>query len=149
MRAFIGQFDQVSLGVVLSGAAIGAVWLIALDLGIAIAGITLLVGSVLLIVHHRWIEIGLLMFGIGLVVMSGYALFGPPPESPAVIDPLDAPVPGTIVAEVFAPGIAGLLLIGGVAFTLVIAAWDLWEGLRRERLEARHRRRRARQIADS
>lgn len=149
MRAFIGQFDQVSLGVVLSGAAIGAVWLIALDLGIALAGITLLVGSVLLIVHHRWIEIGLLMIGIGLVVVSGYALFGPPPELPAVIDPLDAPVPGTIVAEVFAPGMAGLLLIGGVAFTLMVAAWDLWEGLRRERLEARHRRRRARQIADS
>ena len=149
MRAFIGQFDRVSLGIVLLSAGIGAVWLIALDLGIALAGITLLVGSVLLIVHHRWIEIGLLMIGIGLVVVSGYALLGPPPEPAAVIDPLNAPVPGTIVAESFAPGMAGLLLIGGVAFTLVIAAWDLWEGLRRGRLEARHRRRRARQIADS
>lgn len=149
MRAFIGQFDRVSLSVGLLGAAIGAVWLIALDLGMFLASITLVVGSVVLIVHHRWIEIGLLMIGIGLVAVSGYAMFGPPPEPPAAIDPLNAPVPGTVVAEEFAPGMAGLLLIGGVAFTLAIAAWDASEGLRRERLDARHRRRRARQMGDS
>jgi hypothetical protein len=71
MRAFIGQFDRVSLGVFLLGAAIGAIWLVALDLGVLLMAIAVLVGSVVLVIHHRWIEIGLLMIGIGLVVQLG------------------------------------------------------------------------------
>ena len=149
MRAFIGQFDRISLGVMLLGAGIGAVWLVALDLGMALAGVTLLVGSVVLIVQHRWIEIGLLMIGIGLVVVIGYAVFGPPPEPPIVFDPRNPPASLPIVGEVFAPGLAWLILIGGAILTVAIGAWDMWEGLRRERLEERHRRRRARQIADT
>ena len=149
MRAFVGQFDQVSLGMVGLGAAIGGIWLVALDLGVVLAAITLVVGSVTLIVRHRWIEIGLLMIGIGLVVVIGYALVGPPPEPPIVLDPLGPPASVPVVAEVFAPGMAGLILLGGVILTVAIGAWDMWEGLRRERLEERHRLRRARQIADS
>jgi hypothetical protein len=150
VRAFLGQFDRASLGVLLLGAAIGVVWLVALDLGIALAGMTLLVGSVALIVHHRWIEIALLMVGIGLVVQVGYWSFGVPPEPPTVIDPGALGGYGLpVVAEAFAPGMAGLILIGGVILGVVVGAWDLWEGRRRERLDERHRRRRARQIADS
>lgn len=149
VRAFVAQFDRASLGVALLGAAIGLVWLVALDLGIAIAGITLLVGSIALIVHHRWIEIGLLMIGIGLVVAVGYAVLGPPPIPPQVIDPLNPPASLPIVAEVFAPGMAALILSGGLILTVAIGAWDVWEGRRRQRLDERHRQRRARQIADS
>ena len=150
MRAFLGQFDRVSLGVFLLGTAIGAVWLVALDLGIVLAGLSLLVGSVALIIHHRWIEIALLMIGIGLVVQVGYGIFGVPPEPPVVIDPdvlggYGAPVLG----EVFAPGMAGLILVGGVLLGVIVSASDLWEGRRRERLEERHNRRRASQVADS
>jgi len=145
MRAFIGQFDRVSLGIFLLGAAIGVVWLVALDLGVLLVGLVLVIGSISLIVQHRWIEIGLLMVGIGLVVQVGYWIFGEPPEPPLVFDPNGGwYVP--IAAEVYAPGMAGLLLFGGVTFTSVIAAWDMWEGRRRERLEERHRRGRARQI---
>jgi len=150
MRAFIGQFDRVSVGVFALGAAIGAVWLVALDLGIALAGIALLVGSVALIIHHRWIEIALLMIGIGLVGQAGYWIFGAPPEPPVVVDPDVVDGYGVpVLAEVFAPGMAGVTLVGGVALAVVIGAWDMWEGRRRERLDKRHRRRRAARVADS
>ncbi len=146
MRAFIGQFDRVSLGIFLLGAAIDAVWLVALDLGVLLVALVLLIGSVALIIQHRWIEIGLLMVGIGLVVQVGYWIFGEPPEPPFVFDPNGGwHVP--IAAEVYAPGMAGLLLFGGLIVTTVIAAWEIWEGRRRERLDERRRRRRARQIA--
>jgi len=46
MRAFIGQFDRISLGIFLLGAAIGVVWLVALDLGVLLAGLALLVALV-------------------------------------------------------------------------------------------------------
>jgi hypothetical protein len=150
MRAFLGQFDRVSLGVFLVGAAIGAVWLVALDLGIVLAAIFLLVGSVALIIHHRWIEIALLMVGIGLVVQVGYWIFGAPPEPPIVIDPDGLDWYGApIVAEVFAPGMSGLILAGGVILGIVVGGWDLSDGRRRERLEKRRRQRRADQMAGS
>ncbi len=142
MRAFVGQFDRVSLGIFALGAAIGAVWLVALDLGIILAGIALAVGSVALIIHHRWIEIALLMIGIGLVVQLGYWISGVPQEPSIVL------VPDGIAAEVFAPGMAALILIGGVILAAVVGAWDMWEGRRRQRLDERHRRRRAQQMAD-
>lgn len=148
MRAFVGQFDHVSLGVFGLGAAIGAVWLVALDLGVVLAGLTLAVGSVALIVHHRWIEIGPLMIGIGLVVQLGYWTFGVPPAPPTVLAPDGSGPDATIVAEVFAPGMAALILIGGVILAAVVGAWDMWEGRRRQRLDERHRRRRAQQMAD-
>lgn len=147
MRAFVGQFDRVSLGVFALGAAIGAVWLVALDLGIILAAIALAVGSVALIIQHRWIEIALLMIGIGLVVQVGYWIFGVPPEPPIVLAP-DGSAYGTIDAEAFAPGMPALILIGGVILAAVVGAWDMWEGRRRQRLEERHRRRRAQQMAD-
>jgi hypothetical protein len=132
----------------LLGATIGVVWLVALDLGVLLVGLALLIGSVTLIIHHRWIEIGLLMVGIGLVVQLGYWILGTPPEPPLVFDPIGGwYVP--LATEVFAPGMAGLLLIGGAVFTLVIGASEMREGRRRERLDRRHRERRARQIADS
>jgi hypothetical protein len=150
MRAFAGQFDHVSLQVFGLGAAIGAVWLVALDLGMALAGLTLLIGSVALITHHRWIEIALLMIGIGLVVMVGYATLGAPAvPPPAAIDPNMPAAWPLVVAEVFAPGMAGLILVGGVSLGAVVGTWDLLEGRRRQRLDERHRRRRARQIADA
>lgn len=146
MRAFIGEFDRLSLGVSLLGAAIGAVWLLAMELGILLASITILVACVALIIHHRWIEIGLLMIAIGLVVVVGYRIFGAPSVPPAVVDPITGATP--VPTEAFAPGMAGLILIGGLGLTAVVAAWDLWEGHRRERLDRRHRQRREQQIAD-
>lgn len=147
MRAFIGQFDRVSLGISLLGGGIGAVWLLAMDLGIALAAFTVLIGSVALIIHHRWIEIGLLMIGIGLVVVVGYWIFGAPPAPPLIVDPVTGAIP--VPTEVIAPGMAGLILIGGVGLAVVVGAWDFLEARRRERLELRHQRRRTRQIADS
>ena len=151
MRAFLGQFDRTSLGVFLFGALIGAVWLVALDLGLVLATMALVVGSVALIINHRWIEIALLMIGIGVVVQVGYLIFGVPPEPPIVVSPdaLDAYFGAPIMAEVFAPGMAGLILIGGVILGVVVGAWDLWEGRRRQRLEERRRLRRASQMASS
>jgi Na+/phosphate symporter len=147
MRAFIGQFDRVSSEIFLLGAATGVVWLVAVDLGVLVAALAIVIGSVALIIHHRWIEIGLLMVGIGLVAQVGYWIFGEPPEPPLVFDPISGwYVP--LATEVFAPGMAGLLLIGGAIFTLVIGIWEMREGRRRERLDRRHRERRARQIAD-
>ena len=113
MRAFIGQFDRASLGVFLLGAAIGAVWLVALDFGVLLAALAILIGSVALIIHHRWIEIGLLMFGIGLVVRSGIGCLESPGAAPRVRSNGGWYVP--IAAEVFAPGTAGLLLFGGLS----------------------------------
>jgi hypothetical protein len=43
----------------------------------------------------------------------------------------------------------GLLLFAGIGLAVVVGAWDMWEARRRERLDVRHRRRRARGIADS
>jgi hypothetical protein len=37
----------------------------------------------------------------------------------------------------------------GVILGPVVGAWDIWEGRRRQRLDERHRRRRAPQLADS
>ncbi|HEX7197631.1 MAG TPA: hypothetical protein VF364_12460 [Candidatus Limnocylindria bacterium] len=147
MRAFFGEFDRLSLGVVLIGASIGAVWLVAMNLGMLLASVAITVGCVTLIIRHRWIEIGLLMIAIGLVVVVGYGTFGPPPVPPPVVDPVSGGT--TVPPEVFGPGMAGLILIGGFGLTAVVATWDLWEGQRRERLDRRHRERRERQISDA
>jgi hypothetical protein len=148
VRAFIGQFDQVSLGVFGLGLAIGATWLVLLDLGIILAAVALVVGSVVLVTRHRWIEIALLMVGIGLVTNVGYGIFGPPQVPPMAIDPsLPPPSWGVpIPSEVVAPGMAGLLLAGGLLLTVVIGIWDLAEARRRERLQASHEIRRAKRL---
>ena len=141
MRAFLGEFDRVTLGVVAAGFAIGVVWVALLDLGVVIAFATLLVGSIVLISRRRWIEIGLLLVAIGATVQLGYAVFGaPPPPPPGSAGPEDL--------EFVAPGVAGLLTYGGVAMVVIVGAWDLWEGLRRERLDREHRRRRSRQMTE-
>ena len=139
MRAFVGQFDRVSLALFALGSGIGAVWLVALDLGMVLAATALVVGSIALVTRHRWIEIGLLMVGIGLVVQVGYWILGPPHEPPSLPPELG----GAIPPEVFAAGMAGLLLVGGLLLPTVVGVWDLWEARRRERLEASHERRRA------
>jgi hypothetical protein len=141
MRAFLGEFDRVTLGVAAAGVAIGTIWMALLDLGVVIAFATLLVGSIVLITRRRWIEIGLMLVAIGTTVQLGYALFGaPPPPSPGTAGPEDL--------ELVAPGVAGLLTYGGIAMVVVVGAWDLWEGLRRERLDREHRRRRSRQMTE-
>lgn len=141
MRAFIGQFDSVSRGVFGLGLAIGAVWLVLLDLGVILAVAALLVGSVVLITQGRWLDIGLLMIGIGLVVQVGYWILGPPEPSAVIDNP--AGLPEILPVELYAPGTAGLLLFGGLVYTIVVGAWELAEGRRRERLEARRARRRS------
>jgi hypothetical protein len=148
MRAFIGQFDHVSLGVFGLGSLIGATWFVLLDLGVVLAAAALLIGSVALVTRHRWIEIGLLMVGIGLAAQVGYWIFGPPPIPPTVINPsLPPPFWGApIPFEVVAPGTAGLLLGGGLLLTAIIGTWDMAEARRRERLQERHELRRARRM---
>lgn len=46
-----------------------------------------------------------------------------------------------------ATGVAGLVTYAGIALVVVVGAWDLWEGLRRERLDREHRKRRGQRIA--
>lgn len=147
MRAFIGNFDHVSLAVVGLGGLIGAVWLVALDLGLILAAVTLLIGTIVLITRHRWIEIGLLMTAIGLVTVAGYSLLGDPEPPPIVRTPGLPSAYEAIPVETFAPGMAWLLLVGGLALIVVIGAWDLSNARRRLRLEARHEARRARRAA--
>ena len=115
MRAFFGEFDRLSLGVLLIGASIGAVWLVAMNLGMLLATIAITVGCVTLIIRHRWIEIGLLMIAIGLVVVVGYGIIGSPPVRPPSVDPVTGGT--TVPPEVFGPGMAGLILIGGFGLT--------------------------------
>jgi hypothetical protein len=98
------------------------------------------VGSIALIIHHRWIEIGLLMIGIGLVVQLGYWAFGSPPAPPIVFDAENS-APATVSVEIFGPAMAGLFLIGGAGLSVVIGAWNMSEARRRERLDRRHRHR--------
>jgi hypothetical protein len=146
MRAFLGQFDSVSGAVFALGAAIGAIWLVALDLGVTLTAAALIFGAVVLIIRHRWLEIGLLAAGIGLVAQVGYWIVGPPPvPEPPPLDP-DLPPALTFAfpLELVASGLAGLLLFGGLGFMAVVALAELGEGRRRERLEARHEARRAR-----
>ncbi|MEO5986761.1 MAG: hypothetical protein ABIW50_08325 [Candidatus Limnocylindria bacterium] len=142
MRAFVGQFDRVSLGIVGLGVALGLIWLVAVDLGVALAGLVLGVAAVALIIHHRWIEIAMLMIAVGVTVQVGYAILGVPNIPPATDD-------FVVPTEAYAPGIATLLWAGGLLLGAVIAAWDLWEARRRQRLDARHRRRRTGTIAGS
>lgn len=140
MRAFVGQFDRVSLGVIGLGVALGVIWLAAVDLGVALAGLVVIVAAIALIVHHRWIEIALLMIAIGVTVQVGYGILGVP-DVPQVTD--------FVPTEAYAPGIATLLWAGGLLLGAIVGAWDLWEARRRERLEARHRRRRSETTAPS
>lgn len=142
MRAFIGQFDRVSLGIAGLGVAIGLVWLAAVDLGVAVAGLIVVVAAVTLIVYHRWIEIAVLMVAIGLTVQAGYAILGVPQAPPITDD-------GGIPTEAYAPGVAIMLWAGGLLLGAVIGAWDMWEARRRERLDARHRRRRSEPVGDA
>lgn len=141
MRAFIGQFDRVSLAIALLGSALGVIWLAAVDLGVALAGLVLAVATISLIVHHRWIEIAVLMVTLGATVDIGYRLFG----TPVIPQPSDALIP----TEVYAPGLAPMLWVGGLLLGAVIGTWDLLEGRRRERLEARHRRRRGMEVEEA
>ncbi len=137
MRAFIGQFDQVSLAIVAVGFALGVVWLAAVDLGVGLAGLVVVVAAIALVIHHRWIEIALLMIAIGVTVQLGYGLVGAP-EVPA------SSSDGVIPTEAFAPGIATMLWVGGLGLAIAVGAWDMWEARRRERLDRRHRSRRER-----
>ncbi len=141
MRAFIGQFDRVSLAIAGSGIALGILWLAAVDLGVAFAGVVIVVAAISLIIHHRWIEIGVLMVAIGLTAQLGYGLLGTP-----VVPPF--PEDGTIPTEAYAPGVATMLWVGGLLLAVVIGAWDMWEAQRRERLDERHRQRRRERIGD-
>ncbi len=141
MRAFVGQFDRVSLGVVGLGVALGVIWLAAVDLGVALAGLVVIVAAISLIIHHRWVEIALLMIAVGVTVQVGYGIFGVP-AVPQVTG-------GFVPTEAYAPGLATLLWAAGLMLGAVVGAWDMWEARRRERLEARHRRRRSEIIAGS
>lgn len=141
MRAFVGQFDRVSLRVIGLGVALGLIWLAAVDLGVALAGLVVIVAAISLIIHHRWIEIALLMIAIGITVQIGYGILGVP-DVPQVTSDF-------VPTEAYAPGIATLLWAGGLLLGAIVGAWDLWEARRRERLEARHRRRRSETTARS
>ena len=140
MRAFIGEFDRLSLGVTLCGAAIGALWLVSVDLGVLAAALALTIGGVVLIVRHRWIEIALLMMSISGVVLLGDVVLGGPPVPPARVAGYHV---APVATETMARGVAVLVLIGGVALGLVVGTWDFAEARRRERLDRRHRGRRA------
>lgn len=142
MRAFAGQLDRVTLWVLLGGLALGALWLVSLRLGIIASGFVAIIAPILLIVGHRWLEIGLLLVATGLVPSVTYQLFGGPPARPLLDDGTTIPV------ENYAHASANVLVFLGIAVLLVTVVLDLLAARRRERLARLHDARRQARLGD-
>ena len=141
MRAYLGEIDR-SVGIaLLSGLAIGAAWLAWSSLGLALAGVLVPVGAILVVIQRRWLEFGAFLLGTGMVPAIGYRIFGPPPQ-------VASTGTGAIPVELFAPAAADLLTLAGAIALAVTAIVGVREGQRREAHEARHAERKRQRLGD-
>jgi hypothetical protein len=139
MRAFLKDLDRSVLVALVAGLAIGIVWLIWTGPGFMLAWAVLVALVIGLLVRRRWLEVGALMIGAGLVPSVGYLLLGPPDPPPRVS--VDA-----LPVEYWAQSSAELLLIGGVVAFVVAAVFGITAGRRREAREAGHEARKRQRL---
>jgi hypothetical protein len=142
MQAFLGQLDRVTLAAGVVGALTGLLWIVNLPFGLAMTGLVAAIGTMLLVLNRRWLEVGVLLAAIGIVPSFAYRLSGPPP----LPDP--PPLTGT-PAEVLAPGGAYFFLVAGIATIVVAGYFELRHGTRRERLAAERAERRRGRVGGS
>ena len=141
MRAFLGQFDGVTWAATATGLVTGVTWLVSLPVGLGLSGVVAPIGAILLVLRHRWLEVGLLATGIGLVPSLAYRWFGAPVIEPPFREDL-------VPLELIAPSVAYLFVVIGLLTTFVVGIFELRDGRRRERQEARHDERRRRRMSD-
>jgi hypothetical protein len=141
VRALLGQFDGVTWAAAATGLVTGLTWLVSLPVGLGLTGVLAPIGAILLVLRLRWLEVGLLATGIGLVPSLAYRWFGPPAIEPPLREDL-------VPLELIAPSAAYLLVVIGLLTTFVVGIFELREGRRRERQEASHDERRRMRISD-
>jgi hypothetical protein len=142
VRALIGRFDGVTWAATATGLVTGLTWLVSLPVGLGLSGVVAPIGAILLVLQRRWLEVGLLATGIGLVPSLAYRWFGAPVIEPPLREDL-------VPLELIAPSAAYLFLVIGLLTTFVVGIFELREGRRRERQEARHGERRRRRSGGS
>ena len=111
MRSLLARLDRLSWIAIAAGLLVGSVWVLLLPIGIALSGIVGLFSLIVLGMRARWLEIGLLLAGIGLVPLLAYRWFGAP-----IVDSLGE---NELSLELMAPGAAYLFFIVGLAVTVV------------------------------
>jgi hypothetical protein len=136
----IGQLDGVTWAATATGLVTGLTWLVSLPVGLGLSGIVAPIGAILLMLRQRWLEVGLLATGIGLVPSLAYRGFG----APIIELPLREDL---VPLELIAPGAAYLFVVVGLLTTFVVGIFELRGGRRRERQAARHDERRRRRIS--
>ena len=140
MRGLFAQFDGVTWAATGTGLVTGLTWLVSLPVGLGLSGFVAPIGAILLVLRRRWLEVGLLATGIGLVPSLAYRWFGPPP--------IELPLREDLVPlELIAPSAAYLFLVIGLLTTFVIGIFELRDRRRRERQAARHDERRRRRLS--
>ena len=134
MRGFLRQLDGLTGLVALLGALCGAVWIVSTGIGVSLTIVVLLLGTMLLLVRRRWIEIGVLFLVAGGLPALWYRLFGEPPDTLRR---------DFLPIEAIAPGGATFLAIIGLVVLGVAGLAEFRDVSRREHQEARHLERRA------
>ena len=135
MGGLRADFDRVSEMVLLTGLALGALWVAEVRVGAPLAVLAVALGVLLCLLRGRWLEAGLLMAATGIVPAVTYFAFGNPPlprgDEPSI--------------ALFVPGAALVLTVIG----FVAVAWSSADAVGhrrggRARQEARNERRRNR-----
>lgn len=111
MSSLLARLDRLSWVAIGSGLAVGLVWVLVLPVGIALSGIVGLFSLIVLGMRGRWLEIGLLLAGIGVVPLLAYRWFGAP-----LVDSLGE---DELSMELMAPGAAYVFLVTGLAIAIV------------------------------
>jgi hypothetical protein len=117
MRTIPARLDRLSWVAVGAGLLVGIIWVLVLPLGIALSGIVGLFSLVVLGMKRRFLEIGLLLVGIGLVPLLAYRWFGAP-----LVDSLGE---NELSLELMAPGAAYVFFVIGLAITVLAAVFVL------------------------
>jgi hypothetical protein len=134
MRTLLAELGGTTWAAVAVGLLVGALWLVSLPAALALSGLVAPIGAILLVTRRRWLDIGLLIAGIGIVPLVAYRLFGAPIVEPPFRE--DA-----VPVELLAPGTAYVLFVIGAAVLLVAGTFELRNARRREGEGARGRTR--------
>ncbi|HJP71419.1 MAG TPA: hypothetical protein VJ975_06845 [Candidatus Limnocylindria bacterium] len=111
MRSLLARLDRLSWIAIGAGLFVGLAWVLVLPLGIALSGIVGLFSLIVLGIRGRWLEVGLLLTGIGLVPLLAYRWFGAPP--------VDSLGENELSMELMAPGAAYVFFVLGLAVTVI------------------------------